>query len=404
MSLTVTRKAQTCYTQDVRNPQPGTLSLMSAAATACRALAASLILLVGARSACHAQPCSDPPQIPLCMIGDSITWAGEGDHWRRLLLERLPRLAFVGTHSACLGYSHAGEGGNSTGRVITRLADLPDCPYYSLEIGTNDNSITDPAQMENQAAQTAQRIIDIVNGLLAKPCTRKVFLGSVLPCHTDNPLRDQTNSATNKILRERFDQAFPDGRVVWVEYEQPIRAIKGWEPLILLHPTIEGYKIIAGILADSIIKALAIEDPARKPEFARGCGVRVENLWDQTSQTTRIPVIAGWYTLSCDIARVDGTNARVLVTSPTDDTGKRLSLEFAVKAEDAGKRLTFPVFTGYEGYQYTRAPISVRGDECALERIQFEKRRPSGVASTWFETSGVDVNHAPSLGELVVRP
>ncbi len=205
MSLTVTRKAQTCYTQDVRNPQPGTLSLMSAAATACRALAASLILLVGARSACHAQPCCDPPQIPLCMIGDSITWAGEGDHWRRLLLERLPRLAFVGTHSACLGYSHAGEGGNSTGTVITRLADLPDCPYYSLEIGTNDNSITDPAQMEDRAAQTAQRIIDIVNGLLAKPCTRKVFLGSVLPCHTDNPLRDQTNSATNKVLRERFE-------------------------------------------------------------------------------------------------------------------------------------------------------------------------------------------------------
>ena len=87
MSLTVTRKAQTCYTQDVRNPQPGTLSLMSAAATACRALAASLILLVGARSACHAQSCSDPPQIPLCMIGDSITWAGEGLDCQLLTVE-----------------------------------------------------------------------------------------------------------------------------------------------------------------------------------------------------------------------------------------------------------------------------------------------------------------------------
>lgn len=404
MSLTVTRKAQTCYTQDVRNPQPGTLSLMSAAATACRALAASLILLVGAKSTCQAQPCSDPPQIPLCMIGDSITWAGDGDHWRRLLLERLPRLAFVGTHSACLGYSHAGEGGNSTGRVLARLADLPDCPYYSLEIGTNDNSIKDPAQVAIRAAQTAQRIIEIVKGLLAKPVTRKVFLGSVLPCHTDNPLRDQTNSATNKVLRERFSEAFPDGRVVWVEYEQPIRAIEGWEPLILLHPTVEGYKIIAGILADAIIRTLDIDDPARIPEFSDGCGVRVENLWDPAAQATRIPVIAGWYTLSCDIARVDGANARVLVTSPVNDTSKSLSLEFPVKADDTGRRLSFPVFTGYEGYQYTRAPISVRGEGCTLERTQFEKRRPSGIASTWFEASGVDVNHAPSLGELVVRP
>jgi hypothetical protein len=52
---------------------------------------------------------TSPQQIPICMIGDSITWAGKGDYWRKYLLELLPRLAFVGTHSAVLGYSHAGR-------------------------------------------------------------------------------------------------------------------------------------------------------------------------------------------------------------------------------------------------------------------------------------------------------
>ena len=75
------------------------------------------------------------------MIGDSITWSGKGDYWRKELFEIIPRLAFVGTHTGTLGYSHAGEGGNSTGSVINRLAMIPNCPYYSLLIGTNDTGV-----------------------------------------------------------------------------------------------------------------------------------------------------------------------------------------------------------------------------------------------------------------------
>lgn len=30
-----------------------------------------------------------PEQIPICMIGDSITWAQLGDNWRKLLLEHI---------------------------------------------------------------------------------------------------------------------------------------------------------------------------------------------------------------------------------------------------------------------------------------------------------------------------
>ena len=79
---------------------------------------------------------SAPAQIPICMIGDSITWAGNGDYWRKYMIERIPSLAFIGTHTAVLGYSHAGEGGNSTEAVLKRMKDIPDCPYYSAPITT----------------------------------------------------------------------------------------------------------------------------------------------------------------------------------------------------------------------------------------------------------------------------
>jgi len=80
-------------------------------------------------------------QIPLCMIGDSITWAEFGDHWRKELLKHLPNLAFIGSHSACFGYSHAGEGGNNTNQVLARLNEIPDCLYYNQRMLENPFNI-----------------------------------------------------------------------------------------------------------------------------------------------------------------------------------------------------------------------------------------------------------------------
>jgi len=130
---------------------------------------------------------STPAQVPLCMIGDSITWWNHGDTWRQYLLEHIPTLAFVGTHTARLGYSHAGEGGNSIDRVIARISDIPDCPYYSLLIGTNNNSVKNAADIPICAAKSAEKIEELVKLLLAKPAVKTVFLGSILPCHTNNP-------------------------------------------------------------------------------------------------------------------------------------------------------------------------------------------------------------------------
>ena len=43
-------------------------------------------------------------QAILCMIGDSVTWAQAGDHFRGEFLKLFPQLAFAGTHTGILGY------------------------------------------------------------------------------------------------------------------------------------------------------------------------------------------------------------------------------------------------------------------------------------------------------------
>ena len=348
---------------------------------------------------------STPAQIPLCMVGDSITWWNHGDTWRQHLLEHIPPLAFVGTHTARLGYSHAGEGGNSIERVVQRVGDIPDCPYYSLLIGTNNNNVKTAEDIQPRAAKAAEKIEGLVTLLLAKPSVKTVFLGSILPCHTDNPLRDRTNSATNKLVRRRLrDQAFPDGKVVWVEYEGPIRAIDGWEPMIKLHPEPDGYKVLAEILAERIRAALGLPEQLSPPSPSPGAGVRVWNLWDDTLGETTIPLIAGYYTLSCDVVKVTGDDACVIVqTADPAVTKGAFSHRIPVGADQTGTRLDASFYTREEGYHYTRATVAVRAEGCDVRNILLEKTRPSGKPSAFGFGIYIDRETGPSPGELIER-
>lgn len=341
-----------------------------------------------------------PAQIPLCMIGDSITWADDGDCWRKDLLAEIPALAFVGTHTAKFGYSHAGEGGNNTARVLARLDAIPDCLYYHLHIGTNNNNIKDAARMNEAAAYTAGEIVKIVNALLKKPGVKKIFLASVFPCHTDNPLRDQTNRQTNVFLRERLS-SFPKGMVAYVDYETVIRDTPGWEEIIRLHPSPEGYKLVAHVLAEALRRELGLQDVARVPKPLTNTGVAVRNLWrgDESGQTS-ISVIAGWYTLSLNATEVGAGGGTITLTN-AEEVQQPLSKSFPVAAADAGKRLTFSFFTGYEGYGYTRTPLKLKLENCHAARILLEKQRPSGKASTYGEGEYVDTLTPPQPGELV---
>ncbi len=347
----------------------------------------------------------DPEQIPLCMVGDSITWAGHGDCWRQYLVERIPRLAFVGTHSARLGYSHAGEGGNTTSNVLDRMEAIPASPYYALLIGTNDNNIGNAGGVAERADRTAGRIQAIVERLLDKPGTRTVFLGSVLPCFTKNPLRDTTNAATNVRLRKWLEIYPRKKRVVWVEYEHPIRATDGWEKLIELHPVPEGYMMLARILAEAIAEELVLKDPGASPGLPPGGGVRVENLWRGGEDGhTRAPIIAGWYSLSFDVLTAEGNGGQVTLHSLGDSVQEPLKTRVSVEAAKKGERITYHFFTKYERYGYSRSVLGLTAEGCTVGRIMLEKQRPSKTASVYCEESCVDTETPPAPGELVEWP
>ncbi len=336
-------------------------------------------------------------QIPLCMIGDSITWAQKGDYWRMELIARLPNLAFIGTHSAIHGYSHAGEGGNGTGQILARMKDIPDCPYYNLLIGTNNNGVPKAELIENKSKQTADAIIKIVNELLKKKGVKTVFLSSILPCATDNPFRDQCNSATNKILRENFDKVFPKDKVVWVEYETPIRQVEGWEKKIFLHPNEEGYALIADISATAIKAELNLK-PGTESIRPENTGVRIVNLMGDNNVTLS-PVIAGWYILSCKVDAISEQNPEIILESQTP--GKNTFKQVIPLKGVHGETISANGFTNYEGYGYTRDFLTLKTNGCTVSNVLIEKMRPAKKASIYGKGSYIDSVSPVSKGELL---
>ncbi len=335
-------------------------------------------------------------QIPLCMVGDSITWAGKGDYWRKSLLEHLPNLAFIGNHSALLGYSHAGEGGDSTGSVLARIDSLPDCPYYNLLIGTNNSGVREQGEIQVRAQKTAEDIMKIVKALLKKSKAEKVFLSSILPCFTKNPLRDQCNSETNRILRTQFKTAFPSGKVVWVEYEKPIRAIEGWEEKIKLHPSPEGYKIIADILA----RTIAAELPGRGNRLIEtgDTGVQVVNLINK-DLVTKEDVVAGWYTLSFKVDAIQSEGAQVILRGKNE--ALRFPFELVIKISADDKKVIRNIFTQYERYNYSRSAMQIETINCKISEVLFEKSRPSMKPSIYGEGAYIDRISPVMPGELL---
>jgi hypothetical protein len=336
-------------------------------------------------------------QIPLCMIGDSITWAEKGDFWRKELLERLPNLAFIGTHTAMFGYSHAGEGGNSTNAVLARIRFIPDCTYYSVLIGTNNNGVKNAELIESKSKQTAEEIITIVNELLKKKGARTVFLSSILPCATDNPFRDQCNSATNKLLRESLDKRFPKDQVVWVEYEIPIRQVQGWEKKIFLHPNEAGYELVANITAQAISDTLGVK-PGTESSRPENTGVRVVNLIGQNN-ITLCPVIAGWYILSCKIDTVTSNQPTIVLESQM--AGKSTYKQVIPVKAGPGETISQYIFTNYEGYGYTRDFLTINADGCSVSNVLLEKMRPSKKPSIYGKGSYIDTVSPVFKGELL---
>ncbi len=359
-----------------------------------RLIAGCLLLLSLAFAAGAAEKHDEfpEPQTQLCMVGDSITWWGEGDLYRKELLKRMPGLAFVGTHTAKYGYSHAGQGGNNTRQILARInTTIPESRYYHVLVGVNDSAAAKTEEETDKvAAGTADRLVQIVKGLLAKKGTEKVFLGTIAPCVPDKDpnlndyqFRDMAAHKTNELIRKNFKQYFPDGNVVLVEYEIPLRAMSDWKTEIRLHPTPKGYSYLADILAP-VLKANTTPDPVQaKP--AKG-GVRVVNLWDEAAGKSE-PVIPGMYTISFDVKKVDGKRLIFFVNGE----------DYDFRAEP-GKRLKCTYDTGHIGIA---KPLEITFKNGEGERFLVEKMRPSKLPSIYGKGSYLDAESPMRLGEKI---
>ena len=342
-------------------------------------------------------------QLTLCMIGDSVTWAEDGDHFRGELLKLIPELAFAGTHTAVLGYSHAGEGGDSTTRVLNRLNDparVPDAPYYHVLIGINDSG---SAKLDSESAEvaagTAGRIFKIVEELLKKPATRKVFLASILPSPFDSngnsTVRERTGSLVNTLLRKELANRFPGSSVVWVEYEKPLREnLAEWKKIENLrgaHPTAQGYKTLAAIAAPVLKKNMQPEPLAKDavPD------VEVVNLYLNSENISK-PLYPGWYTLSMELDNCK--EADFTLFSLCNDAKSRFEKSYHV-AGKAGSRVEVNFFTGYQNYGYTLAPFKLDFSVGKVKNIQIEKMRPLERASVYTPDRTVDSISPIAAGE-----
>ncbi len=347
-------------------------------------------------------------QKELCMVGDSVTWAEDGDWFRRHLLTLMPELAFLGTHTAVLGYAHAGEGGDATWDILKRVADprrIPDAPYYHLLAGINDcGGANCPDQVEEVAAATMGRIVTLVHALLDRPGTRKVFLASILPGPFDpasweSTPRDLAGSRTNALLRRDFTMHFPDGRVVWVEYEKPLRKMgRKWRNAKTIrgaHPTAQGYRCLAELAAPALRREMV---PTPVAGQGGRVAVEVENLW-QKPENASLPLLPGWYVLSF---AVDGAEQADFTLFSTGDPAKGRFERHCVLPVSPGCRVELEFMTGYEGYGYTRAAFRLHLAAGMARDIQIEKMRPSRRASRFGEGRFTDAESPVSAGERLL--
>lgn len=347
-------------------------------------------------------------QIELCMIGDSITWWNLGDYFRFYALKELPSLAFIGTHSARLGYSSAGEGGDSVSGLKHRINDkyrVPDARYYHLLMGVNDSAASRKEdQVEKNAVRIAGMLKERLQSLLARPTTEKVFLGTIFPCvHDHHPkesaemaeryrLRDLTASKVNEILRKEVPAAFGD-KVVIIDYEKILRARDDWKKIIRLHPRQEGYAVVGPILAEHVRK---YAKPDNKP--LKKFGVEVTNLWDPEKNAMK-PVLQGWFLMSFDVKEVvDGAvSFKIRMVSQPQRGSKPYEKLIRVPAKP-GDRVTVE----FEGRNARVIQLEVQDLKGTIDRILVEKMRPSKKASIYGTGTYIDTVSPMSLGEKFV--
>jgi lysophospholipase L1-like esterase len=182
----------------------------------------------------------------LTMVGDSLTWWSSGRYFRCMLTKKIPEIGFTGPHTDTYGFGHAGEGGNSTQQIISRLDEIEPSDFYFILAGTNDWKFNSTPQ------KTVANIQKIAKTLSKKG--GKVIISTLLP-RLDK--HDQTNREVNKLL------------LAWngyncncqiIDLDREFRKLENKEQYYWdagLHPNLEGYKKIVTIIAPQIKKIIS---------------------------------------------------------------------------------------------------------------------------------------------------
>jgi hypothetical protein len=115
-----------------------------------------------------------------------------------------------------------------------------------------------------------------------------------------------------------------------------------------------------------------------------------------------VPIIAGWYTVSCDVVRTTGPEAKVVVRSTTAQGRGALAITQPATPLPEGQRLVLRFYTREEGSKaYTRDILKVEAENCEIDHILFEKMRPGERVSVFGEGTYIDRTTPPAPGELV---
>lgn len=181
--------------------------------------------------------------ISICTIGDSQTWWGDAQNFRRSMKQLNPALYFVGSRTDIYGYPHEGEGGNSTTKLLERASYIPKADYYTLLIGTND--------WKGEPQKSSEVINEVVSGILSKYPRAKILYLTPLPCS------EERRNAFNETLKELLFKRYADNSSVrFVDVGGKMKENPNWLsdyfPSDGLHQNEQGVDLMAKIIVDAV--------------------------------------------------------------------------------------------------------------------------------------------------------
>lgn len=177
-----------------------------------------------------------------------------------------------------------------------------------------------------------------------------------------------------------------------------MRQLPEWRTVIALHPSGEGYEILAGILSDVLLEETVPTAVLSSEHY----GVEVDNLWCDQQKCTSSPLIPGWYVVSFYVAAGAGREIKFSLESASSDSIETpFKQEFMVRA-DSGGRVEAEFFTGYQGFGYEPCTITLKSADSGIHNILIEKMRPLRKASIYGSGRYVDSVTPAQPGELLI--